>query len=243
MTACNLNLNHVFIFSTLLKGFSPLHFAESPVNRKGFSIAIIAGLLLSLGLVLFIRGLSADEAWLFEEYAGIAILCLIAVAGFAIISTLSLGELIFGLMEQRGDNLLQRGSSDAARHWYERCLVLDDRLLKNTMKRVVIMSKLARAYEDLGKRKLARRMDDVAADVRAGKPEPPGALHRGSSPDGSIRESWLYKYAFAILFGIVGLGYGLIDYGQSGNVQTGWILLLVGSAINIYWLHVDGQDA
>jgi len=213
------------------------------VNRKGFFIATIAGLLLALSLVLFIRGLSAEEAWFFEEYAGIAILCLIAVAGFAIISTFSLGELIFGLMEQRGDNLLHRGSSDAARHWYERCLVLDDRLLNNTMKRVVIMGKLARAYDDLGKKKLARRMDDVAADVRAGKPEPLGTLHRGSSLGESIKDSWLYKYAFAILFGIVGLGYGLIDYVQTGSVQTGWIVLLVGSAINIYWLHVDSQDA
>lgn len=213
------------------------------MNRKGFFIATIAGLLLALSLVLFIRGLSAEEAWLFEEYAGIAILCLIAVAGFAIISTFSLGELIFGLMEQCGDNLLHRGSSDAARHWYERCLVLDDRLLNNTMKRVVIMGKLARAYDDLGKKKLARRMDDVAADVRADKPEPLGTLHRGSSLGESIKDSWLYKYAFAILFGIVGLGYGLIDYVQTGSVQTGWIVLLVGSAINIYWLHVDSQDA
>ncbi|MGD9679984.1 MAG: hypothetical protein AB7W16_02265 [Candidatus Obscuribacterales bacterium] len=208
------------------------------MNRKGFFIATIAGLLLALSLVLYIRGLSAEEAWLFEEYAGIAILCLIAVAGFSIISTFSLAELIFGLMEQRADNLLRRGSTNAARHWYERCLVLDDRLLNNTMKRVVIMGKLARAYGDLGKSKLARRMDDVAASVRAGNPEPLGSLHRGSSLSDSIKDSWLYKYAFAILFGTVGLGYGLI-----GNVQTGWILLLVGSAINIYWLHVDSQDA
>lgn len=229
----------VLIMFLLLWCFWGWHFS---MTRKGIFFKLVGGLVLGLGLVLYIRGLTAEEYWVFEEYAGIALLCLLAFAGFSIITAFSVGELAFQFMEGRGDSLFEKGKKSQARKWYTRCLILDDRLLNNTVRRVVVMGKLSRAYEDLGKNNLARHMDSLAEKVKAGEPEPISILHRDNGNhkplSASVHNSWIYKYAFSIIFGSLGLTYGILGY-----FQTGWILLLVGAALNVYWLHADSQDA
>ena len=208
------------------------------MTPKGIVIGIIAAFSFIGLYVLALSNMRADDVFQFEEIVGLAFLTLIAFGSILIVFGVSFGEVIFNAMEYFGDKSKEKGNSRAARLWYQRCIRLDDRMLNNTFRRVVVMGKLSKIYSQdnhpelvhqlkVKKRRCLQSRAHRSSGVRK------KVVLKHSSPE----DSWLFKYAFVLIFSAVAMVYSI-----SGSQQTATMIFLFGIGLNGYWLHSIRDD-
>lgn len=201
------------------------------MSRKGVVIGIIAAFVF-IGLYwVTLNNMTADEAFQLEEYIGLGFLTLIAFGSIIIILSTGFGQVVFGLMEGCGDKEVEKGNTRAARLWYQRCIRLDDRLLNNTFRRIIVMGKLSKIYDHDGHPELVHQLELRSKRVVDKDKECRNKRIRRSIPE-SIENSWLYKYAFAILFTGVAIVYSI-----NSTPVSSFMILVFGICLNGYWLN------
>ena len=203
-------------------------------GRIGFFVFCLC-LILVFGA--WILGQTTDYAW--QSVANVAILCFVFFGSLVMVAVVAFSEAVYNLMEQSGDNCLKKGNLDGAYAWYKRCLWVQETIVCDEWHRLSILGKIAivdeeKAGDELeptSRENLKTRLDK--ANVKENRPAGRSAF--AVSP--AVANSILYKYAFAILFGLVAITYAL-----HGKTVGAFIVLLVGAVLNAYWLG-KGSDS
>ena len=201
------------------------------LGKRAFIVVSVIALFVALGYCV-LNNLADDDIWDLQELAGLVLLSFLALGSVITMVLFTCSEVIYHWMESRGDQHRDGGNARRARIWYERCLRLDDMLLNNTWKRVVIMGKLSSVYDELGKSRMAKQMTERADSC----PEAPPGLVEEPHVSERIEKSWFYKYAFVVVFGLISLVYMF-----EGNVRGAFSVLIVGISLNAYWLFSDSR--
>lgn len=205
------------------------------MTQRGILIGLVAALAF-MGLYwLALNNMTADDYIQFEECIGLVFLSLIAFGGLGILFSISFGEILFNFMENLGDKQNELGNTRVARLWYQRCIRLDDRLLNNTWRRVSVMGKLSKIYDQDGHPELVNQLELRQQRVRKLEELPPSS--RRMTIKESVENSAIFKYAFVILFGTVAIVYSI-----NASAQVASMIFLFGIALNGYWLHTLKKD-
>lgn len=107
-----------------------------------------------------------DHKLLGTELFGLIILSFVVFGTIAAIFVAMFAEMLFHWLEKLADLKRRSGDNRTALKIYEFCLKLDDMLLDNVFRRVIIMGKVAAAFGDLGKQRMARRMSKDAETLK-----------------------------------------------------------------------------
>ncbi len=190
--------------------------------------------LFALGLAIvfgasMVDNLRDDNIFKLTEVLGIVILAFVFFGGFAVVFLFGSSDAICAVMERRGDQLRWKGDLRGARVWYDRCLWLQDHLLNNTWRRAQIAGKHVATTP--------------CPDDENGEIEDPmqsaNSLDEGVFAEPkkfvippAVSGSFLYKYVFAILFGLVSAVHAL-----DGSPTSAVVILFVGAILNAYWLN------
>jgi|AGTN01.3.fsa_nt_gi hypothetical protein len=112
-----------------------------------------------------------DHKLLGTELAGLVILSFVVFGTIACIFIAMFTEILFHWLEKIADFKRRSGDPRTALKIYEVCLKLDDMLLDNVFRRVIIMSKVSAAFGDLGKQRMARRVSKEAETLKYAEAE------------------------------------------------------------------------
>lgn len=112
-----------------------------------------------------------DHKLLGTEVVGLVILSFVVFGTIAVIFIAMFAEILFHWLEKFADFKRRSGDSRTALKIYEICLKLDDLLLDNVFRRVIIMGKVSAAFGDLGKQRMARRMSKDAENLKYAEAE------------------------------------------------------------------------
>jgi hypothetical protein len=182
--------------------------------------------------------LNDDAFYNLKELVGIGILSFVFIGCVTTMLVFSLSDVVCAFMEHRGDQLKYEGDFRGARRWYDRCLWLQDHLLNNIVRRTQIAGKHVSTFQgspdehELGAMFNSSKSSSKAVLDEKGET----ARHKYVVPP-AVANSVLYKYAFGIVFTLVAIVHAL-----DGTMVGAIGILLVGVALNAYWL-TTSKDA
>lgn len=107
-----------------------------------------------------------DHKLLGTEMAGFVILSFVVFGTIAVIFVAMFAEIVFVWLEKLADFKRHKGDPHTALKIYEVCLKLDEMLLDNVFRRVIVMGKVSRAFGDMGKERMARRISKEAETLK-----------------------------------------------------------------------------
>lgn len=179
--------------------------------------------------VWILGAMANDNIWKFQELVGVGLLCFVFVASIGTVAIIAAADAICRFMELTGDRCRDGGDMKGACLWYGRCLWLQDILLNNLWKRAQIMGKFVACAGE--QRKSGKSTKELQLPPVPPQEPPPAGQTEGFVVPPAVANSLLYKYAFAIIFGMIA-----VVYAMGGSTNGAVVILIVGAVLNAYWL-------